>query len=158
LQRLLGRLPKLLTRAGSELYDQLSNARAAPPPAGSPEMAKVLGRLDEEFGAGPEPNAAPRESAVEAACTLEAKEVACALGRAAVERLRAVVEDPGCRLRGGEVALATVTRHVADEIQNLRDELGRLHVARRIQRRRLESRDGKAGGLLPTRMRRLLQD
>jgi hypothetical protein len=158
LRRLLGRLPDLLTPTGSELYDQLSNARAVPPAPGSAEMAKVLGRLDAEFGVGPEADAAPRTSAVETACKLEAKEVASALGRTAVERLRAAVEDPGCRLRGGEVALAAVTRYVSDEIQKLRSELERLRVARRGKRQRLKSADGKASGLLPTRMRRLFKE
>jgi serine/threonine protein kinase len=157
LKRLLGRLPSLLTREGSELYEQLSDGRAVPPAPGTVAAAKLLGRLDAEFGPGPEPDAtAPGSPApLDAACQLEAREVASGLGQAVVGRLRGLVEDPVWRLRGGAAALAAVSRYLADEVQNTRGELDRLRAARRQHRRRLEARDTKVGGLLPPRVRRL---
>lgn len=159
-QRILGRIPKVLTPSADQLHEQLTNAQAPSPAPGSPQALQFLSRIDEDFGTGAEADAVltTGKSAVELAFREEGHRVAGELAAELIGELVKLVETPQVRLRGAEVTVEALSAQLQSDIHNVRDNLDRVSTARRVHRRHLEGQAVRESSLLTTRMRRLFRE
>ncbi|MFO0844995.1 MAG: tubulin-like doman-containing protein [Gemmataceae bacterium] len=156
-------LPDALGRDADAAYHQLAEAVLAagePLTPGGAGTLKLVARIDQLLGPGPEPDGtAPiPPTALESRLRKEGEDAGRDVGLRLIAWLQDLVETPGLRLRGADLALDLITRHLLELTRSLNGQARQLQACRQTLRQRAGGRDGSRPGLLPAGMRLLWED